>query len=294
VSAPDLQAEAAFAPLPDAVRPRSPGLTRSVLADRRAWIAVPILLVLVVMAIHPTWFELSPPTACDLDYSLLRPSFSHPFGTDLLGCDLWSRTVFGTRNSMIVGVGSVVMAGVAATVLGAVTALSRILDSLVRTLVDLLLGIPVVLVALTVLTAIDRRSPLLVAFVLAVFVLPLLARVMRSEVLRVSRREYVDAARAMGAGPGRLLFRHIAPNAVGPMIAVAVLSVATMVTTEAIITFLGVGLKLPNTSWGILLQQAGQLFRRAPHLILPGSFLVVATGALVLLAEVVRDVRPPS
>lgn len=255
---------------------------------------MPFLALLVVMAIWPSWFDGAGPRPCDLRDGLMRPSLAHPFGRDLQGCELFARTVHGTRNSMLVGAGAVALAGVVAVLLGSLTAMSRVADAVVRMVVDLFLGIPVVLVGLTVLTATETRGPWLVVAVLSFFGWPLLTRVMRAEVLRVASREYVDAARAMGAGPMRLMRRHIAPNAVGPMLAMAVLTVATMVTTEAVITFLGAGLQLPDTSWGILLAEAGASFRRAPHLVLPGTFLVVATGALVLLAEAIRDARPPS
>lgn len=279
---------------PRRVRSRSPGMLRSALADRRAWIALPPLLLLIVMALVPGWFDGAGPQPCDLRAGLETPSLSHPFGLDLQGCDLWARTVHGTRNSLLIGFGAVAVGGLVAVVLGTAAGISRLADSMVRTAVDLFLGIPVVLIGLTVLTATEKPGPWHVIAVLSFFGWPLLTRVMRTEVLRVAGREYVDAARALGAGRWRVLRRHVAPNAVGSMLAMAVLAVATMITTEAIITYVGAGLQLPDTSWGILLYEAGRSLRRGFHLALPGLFLVVAVGALVLLAEVVRDARPPS
>lgn len=276
------------------VRARSPGLLRSVLADRRAWLALPPLLVLITMAIAPTLLDGAGPQPCLLRQSLLAPSGAHPFGTDLQGCDLWARTVHGTRNSLLIGFGAVGVAAAIAAVLGTAAGMSRWADAVVRTSVDLFLGIPVVLVGLTVLTATERPGVGHVVLVLSFFGWPVLTRVMRTEVLRVSGREYVDAARALGAGRWRVLRRHVAPNAVGAMLSMAVLAVATMITTEAIITYVGAGLQLPDTSWGILLYEAGRSLFRSLHLVLPGTFLVVAVGALVLLSEVVRDARPPS
>ena len=279
---------------PRKVRSRSPGLLRTALADRRAWVALPPLLLLVVMALVPGWFDGAGPQPCDLRAGLDAPSLSHPFGLDLQGCDLWARTVHGTRNSLLIGFGAVAVGGLVAVVLGTAAGISRLADSLVRTVVDLFLGIPVVLIGLTVLTATEKPGPWHVLAVLSFFGWPLLTRVMRTEVLRVAGREYVDAARVLGAGRWRVLRRHVAPNAVGSMLAMAMLAVATMITTEAVITYVGAGLQLPDTSWGILLYEAGGSLRRGFHLALPGLFLVVAVGALVLLAEVVRDARPPS
>lgn len=276
------------------VRSRSPGLVRSALADPRAWVALAPLLVVVAMAIVPAWFDGTGPQPCDVRDGLTSPGIGLPFGRDLQGCDLWARTVHGTRNSVLIGFGSVGLASLVAIVLGTAAGLSRRADTVVRTAVDLFLGIPVVLIGLTVLTATDRPGPSHVIVVLAFFAWPLLTRVMRTEVLRVSGREYVDAARALGAGPWRVLRRHVAPNAVGAMLSIAVLAVATMITTEAVITYVGAGLQLPDTSWGILMFEAARSLRRGFHLALPGLFLVVTVGALVLLAEVVRDARPPS
>lgn len=277
-----------------APRAHRAGLPRAVMADRRAWVAVPVLLLFAVAAAWPGWFDGAGPWPCPLEESLVRPNLAHPFGRDVQGCDLFARAVHGTRNSMLVGVGAVGVAALVAAVLGSLTALSSRADGVVRMAVDLFLGIPVILVGMTVLAARDVRGPGLVIAVLSFFGWPLLTRVMRAEVMRVSTREYVDAARAMGAGPRRLLHRHVVPNSVGSMLALAVLTVATMITTEAVLTFLGVGLQMPNVSWGILLAEAGTSFLRAPHLVLPGIFLVVATAALVMLAEAVRDARPPS
>ncbi len=277
-----------------AVRAHSPSLLRTVLTTPRAWLALVPLLVMAGMAIAPNLFDLAGLRPCNLRNGLASPSLAHPFGLDLQGCDLWARTVHGTRNSFLVGFGSVAIGGLVAAVLGTAAGLSRTADAIVRTLVDLFLGIPVVLVGLALLTATEEPSPWHVIAVLSFFAWPLLTRVMRTEVLRVAGREYVDAARALGAGPWRVLRRHVAPNAIGSMLSIGVLSVATMITTEAVITYVGAGLQLPATSWGIVLYEAGRDLRRANHLVLPGLFLVVAVGALVLLAEVVRDARPPS
>lgn len=290
----DVRRPALADPPEDSVRARSPGLVRSALADRRAWAAVPVLALLVAMAIVPSWFDGVGPRPCLLGDSLLSPSLTHPFGTDVQGCDLWGRTVHGTRNSLMIGVVSVAVASTVAAVLGTAAGVSRWADHAVRTVVDLFLGIPVVLIGLTLLTATQRPGPWHVIAVLAFFGWPLLTRVMRTEVLRVSGREYVDAARALGAGRWRVLGRHVAPNAMGAMLSMAVLAVATMITTEAVLTYVGAGLQLPDSSWGILMFEAGRSLRRGFHLALPGLFLVVAVGALVLLAEVVRDARPPS
>lgn len=263
-------------------------------ADRRLWVALPVLLLLVAMAVWPGAFDGPGPLPCRLEQSLLGPEADHLFGTDRQGCDLWARSVHGARDSLVVGFGSVGVAVLVAVVLGTMSGVSRLADGFVRMLVDLFIGIPVVLVGVAVLTATERPSPRHLVIVLSFLAWPLLTRVMRTEVHRVAGREFVDAARAMGAGPWHVLARHVAPNAMGAMMSLAILSVATAVTVEAVLTFLGAGLQLPNTSWGILMFEAGRTLSLGFHLALPGLFLVAAVGALVVLADVARDARPPS
>lgn len=281
-------------PAPRAARRRMRRLGASSWADRRLWIGLPVLVLLLAMAAWPGAFDGPGPLPCRLDQSLLDPGPDHLFGTDQQGCDLWARSVHGARDSLVVGFGSVGAAVVVAMVLGTLSGVSRLADGLVRTVVDLFIGIPVVLVGVAVLTATERPSPTHLVIVLSFLAWPLLTRVMRTEVHRVRGREYVDAARAMGAGPGHVLARHVAPNAMGAMLSLAILSIATAVTVEAVLTFLGAGLQLPNTSWGILMFEAGRSLSLGFHLALPGLFLVAAVGALVALADVARDARPPS
>ena len=123
--------ESELDPTAPSVRPRSPGLLRSTLADRRAWIALPPLLLVLAMAVVPAWFDGAGPRPCDLRSGLEGPSLTHPFGIDLQGCDLWARSVHGTRNSALVGFGSVVAAGLVATVLGTLAGMSRVADAFV-------------------------------------------------------------------------------------------------------------------------------------------------------------------
>jgi oligopeptide transport system permease protein len=264
-----------------------------VLTDRRSWLALPPLLLLGAVALLPDAFGASAAFPCPLSESLREPSAAHPFGRDLQGCDLWARTVVGTRTSLAVGFGAVGIGAAVASVLGTLSGLSRRADVAVRTLVDVFLGIPVVLLGLTLLTISDTRGPLHVTLVLSFVGWPMLTRVIRTEVLRVRARDYVEAARALGAGPTRVLVRHVAPNAAGAVLVAAVLTVPIMITTEAVVTYVGAGLQLPDTSWGILLYEAARHLT-TPHLLLPGIPLALAVGSLVLLAQVVRDARPPS
>lgn len=280
-----------------AVRPRGRRhhLTSVALRDRRIWVALPVLAVLVTMAVAPDWLDGSGPGPCVLQQSLDPPSLTHPFGFDVQGCDLFARTVHGTRNSLLVGFGAVAAAGALAVAIGALAGFfGGLVDSVVGATVDLLTGIPVVLAGLVLLTVVEKRGLVQVVVVLVVFAWPVLTSVMRTEVRRVSRREYVTAARSLGASRWAILRRHVVPNATGALGSVATLLTATLITTEAILTFVGAGLRMPNVSWGILLAEARERLASAPHLALPGVFLVVAAGALIMLADALREHRPPA
>lgn len=275
-------------------RRRRTGQLRRLARDRRAWISMPLMVLFVLAAIWPSWFDLGGPGPCLLQQSLDPPSLAHPFGFDVQGCDLFARTVHGTRNSLLVGFGAVGLASLLALVVGAVAGMFRgLFDAVVGGAIDLLTGIPVVLVGLVLLTATDQRGVVHVTLVLVLFAWPLLTKVVRAEVMRVSSREYVVASHALGAGRWRTLRRHVVPNSTGPLLAVAVLTIATLITTEAILTFVGAGLQLPDVSWGVLVAEARERLAQAPHLALPGVFLVAAAGALTMLGDAVRDLGPP-
>jgi oligopeptide transport system permease protein len=153
-------------------------------------------------------------------------------------------------------------------------------------------ALPIILIGLVILSGLDDRGVLLVAIVMAVAAWPIYTRVIRAATSRESELAHVDAARALGAGRSRLLIRHVMPGSIGSVIAVIPATIAFTIGAEALLSFLGAGLQLPDVSWGVLLAEAQRYIRQAPHLMLPGVFLLIVTGALVVLGEAAR-VRLP-
>ncbi|SFT56486.1 oligopeptide transport system permease protein [Geodermatophilus amargosae] len=253
-------------------------------------VAVVLLGLLGAMALVPGALTTDDPRSCDLADSLVPPSRAHPFGFDLFGCDLLAKTLYGARTSLLLAVSVLVLTGLLAVVLGTLAGYAGgLLDGVVSRVTDVWSGIPLVLGGVVLLSATDRRGVWQVVAVLAVFSWPLMLRIVRAGTRQALTLEYVTAARALGAGPGRLLTRHVLPSAVRPLVVFASAYAGVLVSAEAVLTFAGVGLQRPTESWGILLQQGGEVASRAPHaLVLPSLVLVVAVAAFVLLGDGLR------
>jgi oligopeptide transport system permease protein len=261
--------------------------------DVRLVVAGVLLAALAAVAIAPGAFTGADPEDCDLSRSLLPPSWAHPFGVDLFGCDYAAQTLYGTRSSLVIAVAVVTCTAAVALVVGTVAgAAGGAVDAVLSRLTDIWSGIPLVLGGLVLLSASDDRGVPQVIAVLVAFSWPPMVLVMRSAVRQVVVRDHVTAARALGAGPWWLVTRHVLPNAVRPLVVFASAYAGVVVAAEAILTFAGVGLARPTQSWGILLFQAQDRLAQAPHLLVfPGLFLVTAVLAFVLLGEGLRH-RP--
>lgn len=274
--------------LPRPVALRRPTRRRQATGQLR--LATLLLGGLLLVAAFPRLVTSADPLDCDLSRSLDPPSAAAPFGYDLQGCDYLAITAHGARTSL----------GIAAAVLAATVAVALVVgslagsaggrtDAVLTRLTDVWSGIPLVLGGVVLLSGTETRGPLQVVLVLALFGWPALVRVLRASVLEVRELEYVVAARALGAGPLRLLRRHVLPNAVRPLLVLASAYAGVLIAAEATLTFAGVGLQRPTQSWGIQLYEAQDRLRTAPHLLVfPGLALVLAVVGCVLLGEVLR------
>lgn len=246
-----------------------------------------LLTVLATMAAVPSAFTDADPRECSLSRSLVPPSWEHPFGFDIFGCDYAAQTIYGTRASLLLAVVVVVGAGLVALVLGTLAGYAGgWIDAVIARLTDVWSGIPLILGGIVLLSATDERGLVQVIVVLIAFSWPPMVRVMRVSTQQVRALDYVTAARALGVGPLRLLRRHIVPNAVRPLVVFASAYAGVLISAEAILTFAGSGLQRPTQSWGILLFQAQARLVEAPHLLIfPSVFLVAAVLGFVLLGE---------
>ncbi|ANY07183.1 ABC transporter permease [Pseudonocardia sp. HH130630-07] len=264
-------------------------------------IAVPAALIalIVLVAVFPApfagLFGAGDVTDCDLALSRQGPSPGHPFGLDVQGCDLWAQVVHGTRASVSVGVLVTLGCLLVAAVLGTLAAwYGGWVDSAIGRLIDVFLGFPQLVGLIVVLTVVPVRTVPVLAAVLVLFTWPHLTRVMRASALGVVGSGYVRAAEGIGAAGPRVLLRHVLPNAAGPVLAVAGLTMAAVITSESALTFLGVGLQAPSISWGVQLATAQTAFRSHPHLLVfPAAALTVTVLAFVLLGDALRTRLDP-
>lgn len=256
------------------------------------WIAFIVLIAVTAGVWVPR--VLGDPKAIDsttvAQMSLQSPSAAHPFGTDRLGRDIASRVIYGARVSLLVAVLAVAMMVILGLVVGAVAGYyGGWWDAILMRTADIFYAFPYVLFAIVLLALL---GPGLINICITIGILgwPSIARVFRSSVLSVKENEYVDAARAMGASTPRVLFRHVTPNAIAPIIVYATMGVGAAVLTEAALSFLGMGVPLGEPSWGSMLNEARSYMVTAPWIMFfPGLAILTTVLAFVLLGDGLRD-----
>ncbi len=265
---------------------------------RNPFFVVPVLVIVVltVMAIWPQWFTDMVPRSCDLSRSADPPQAGHWFGFDRQGCDLYTRVIYSTRASLLIGLSVTLGAFAIALVLGSLSGyFGRWLDAVLGRIADVFFGIPLVIGAIVLLTAVADRGVTEVSAILILLAWPPMFRLMRSTVLSVRESDYVQAARALGAGNARVIVRHVVPNSIAPVIAYATVFMGVIIGAEATLTFLGAGLQLPALSWGVLLSSppARELLN-TPHLLLfPSLFVSLTVLSFVLAGDTLRDALDP-
>jgi peptide/nickel transport system permease protein/oligopeptide transport system permease protein len=261
------------------------------------WIATVLVLAFIAMAVVPRIYTSIDPSSCDLSNSQLSPSGQHWFGTDVQGCDVYARTVYGARASILVGVLSTLLAGVLALAVGMAAGFyGGWLDAVLARIIDIVLGIPLLLGAIVFSRAFTTRNlgvwP--VVLVLGILGWTTAARVVRASVITAKQQDYVQAARMLGASNWRIMTRHILPNAIAPVTVVLTIALGVFISTEATLSFLGAGLKPPTISWGGDISDAQGRFYSAPwSLLFPAGFLALTVLAFSMLGEAVREAFDP-
>lgn len=282
---------------------QTPAAQRGVWATLRRrpqfWGPVVVLALLAIISFFPTQiaglFGEPDPRACALGSSNQPPSAEHPFGTDLLGCDVLANVLAGTRASLFIGITTTAMCLAIAITLGTLAGyFGGWLDSVIVRAADVFLGFPFLLGAIIVMNSAPSRSPMILATVLALFSWPSFARLVRGSVRSVRQREFVEAAHALGFSHTRVILSHVLPNSLAPTLAITATMVGGVIGAEATLTFLGVGLVPPSNSWGMQLSVAQSYFQAAPHtLFFPAAFLTVTVVSLIMLGDVLRDALNP-
>lgn len=254
-----------------------------------------VILFLIVISLWPSLIASGNPLKCDLAKAQEGSQPGHPFGYDGQGCDVYTRTVYGTRTSVTVGVLATLGVAVFGSVLGGLAGFfGGIWDSILSRLTDIFFAIPVVLGGLVLLSVVTSNTVWPVIGFMVLLGWPQISRIARGSVITAKQNDYVQAARALGASNSRLLLRHITPNAIAPVIVVATIALGTYISLEATLSYLGVGLKPPTVSWGIDISSASQYIRNAPHMLLwPAGALAITVLAFIMLGDAVRDALDP-
>jgi peptide/nickel transport system permease protein len=249
--------------------------------------------VIVLAAILAPWIAPVDPNRLAMRYRFLPPSPQHLFGTDNFGRSLWSRVIWGARLSMLIGTAVVAINAVFGTLIGAAAGYFRALDNVVMRVNDALMAFPAVLLAIGV-TAVLGPSVNDVIIALGIVYTPRTARIVRASVIVLREMDYVQAARAAGAGDLRILRKHILPNAMAPLIVQLSFLFAYAVLTEATLSFLGVGAVPPTPTWGNIMAEGRQYMVDAPWIItIPGAALMITVLGLNMLGDGLRDVLDP-
>jgi peptide/nickel transport system permease protein len=224
------------------------------------------------------------------------PSGSFLFGTDNLGRDLLVRVAYGARISLLVGVLATAIATTAGVAVGMCAGyFGGVIDAVLARIVDSVLATPYVILALAIIIIFGSRVPSLVIVigVIAFFSWAAIARVVRGQTLSIREREYVEAARSIGAGPLRIMFVDILPNLIAPVLVLATLAIPNAIVFESTLSFLGVGIQPPTASWGNLLASAQDFPEAWWFLLFPAGFLLLTTLAFNLLGDGIRDALDP-
>lgn len=259
------------------------------------WLCMAIITVLVLAAIWPGLFTSVDPTLGDQRNNLQPPSSEHWFGTDLVGRDQYARVVHGARVSIVIGFFVTFSTATIALILGSLAGYyGGLVDTIISRITDIWFAIPTVLGGIVLLQLFENRNILTVSLVLIVFGWPTMLRLVRSAVLAVKNTDYVDAARALGASDFRIIVRHILPNALTPLIVYMAITFGVVIAAEATLTFIGVGLRKPAISWGLIISDSRGRIQTLKYLLTyPGAVLSMAVFSFILLGDLLRDAFDP-
>jgi oligopeptide transport system permease protein len=252
------------------------------------------LLIGSVTLLAPVIPGLQDPEAQNLELGASAPSLEHPFGTDKLGRDLLARVVCGGQISILVGLVATLVSFVVGVSYGAISGyFGGRVDNFMMRFVDVLYSLPYMFLVILLMVYFSRSLVMLfVALGLVQWLT--MARIVRGQVLSIKQKEFVEAARSVGTGSFEIIFRHVVPNALGPIIVYATLTVPAVMLQEAFLSFLGLGVQPPRASWGTLVNDGANVIAFFPWLVLfPGIALAVTLFCLNFLGDGLRDALDP-
>lgn len=261
---------------------------------RPGLVGLTLICILVIMAIFSPLIAPHSPEEINTPLRGAGPSSEYWLGNDDIGRDILSRIIYGSRIALIVGLGATAIAVTIGVTVGATAGyFGGRVDFLLSRLVDTLMSFPLLALLLT-LSAVFGPSLRNVVIVIGLTVWASYARLVRAEVLSLRERDFILAARASGAGDRQIIFRHIVPNALGPVIVIASLAIGGIIILESALSFLGLGVSRPTASWGTMLSDGREFIRNYPHIaIAPGIAITITVLSFNLVGDGLRDALDP-
>ena len=297
----DIQTPQTFVPAPPSVQDRLSAL-RQAAVDKYRWtwrrhpmfiVGLAVLVFMGLLAVFAPLLGTVDPTAVDPPNRLKEPSGEYWFGTDFVGRDVYSRVIYGARISLAVGFAVGALTALSAAILGLIAGYFNFADLILMRIMDAIMSIPNILLAIA-LVSIVGGNVAIVIFAIWFVVFPRAVRVVRSSVLSLREEVYVEAARAIGARTPRILFRHVFPGTIAPLMVTGTLIVAGAILTEAILSFLGAGIDPETPAWGSMMADGRRTISQALWVVgIPGGFLTVTVLAINVMGDNLRDMLDP-
>lgn len=254
--------------------------------NKLGYISLSIILILILFS---TFSFLSPydPNKIDLSNKLVNPSLKHLFGTDEMGRDYFTRSLYGGRASLMVGFISMIISTALGTIIGTFSGyIGGKIDNIIMRIIDILMCIPTFFLIL-IINAYLKPGIENIIIIIGLFGWMDIARIVRSQTLSLKEREYVLCSKALGAPNKRIVFKHIIPNVIPSVMVASTINIASAILTESSLSFLGLGVRAPNSSWGSMLQNAQGFISSAPYLaIFPGLFILFTVLSFNILGDI--------
>ncbi|HIY21042.1 MAG TPA: ABC transporter permease [Candidatus Flavonifractor merdigallinarum] len=264
--------------------------------NKTAMLGLAILMIFLVFIVFADFIADYQDMAIAQDYAnaLAAPSAEHWFGTDEYGRDIFARVIHGGRYSLLLGIATTAVSILVASIIGAATAYyGGLVDSIVMRILDMFMGIPLLLLAITIAAALGSGLRNL-AIALIISLIPSFTRVIRSVILNISGSDYIEAAKAYGTSDLRIIASQMIPNAIGPIIVQATMSVANVILSATALSYLGMGMQPPTPEWGAMLSDGKEFMRYSPYVVtFPGLAIALSALSLNLLGDGLRDALDP-
>ncbi len=288
-----IEIEEGIEPLP-AEPARWRQLLKRILRSRSATFGLTVIIILVFVTLFGPILAPYDPYQYDFQHPREGPSWEHWLGTDEKGRDIFSRIISGAQISMFIGLFAIGMSLGFGLLLGMVAGYrGKLTDNIIMRSLDVLLAFPGIILGLIILAFIGRGT-LNVALVIGIVLIPLFARIIRSQVLSLKEAEYVTAARSIGISDFLIMFRHILPNCFGPILVIATLGIGNAIMADAALSFIGLGAAPPMPSWGLMVSEGFDYIISYPHItLMPSIAIMIAVLGFNMFGDGIRDIFDP-